>query len=52
MIRLIALGFGAAVAVLWLAGMGREAMAKEQAACLTRKLLRGRRDAKWKALKL
>ena len=49
--KALAFGFGAALGIMFLALIGREAMAKEQAECLTRKLLRERRDRAWKAVR-
>lgn len=48
--RWLAFGFGAALGIVWLESLGRAAMANEQAACLTRKLLRERRAARWRMM--
>lgn len=43
-------GVGATIAIMFLALVGREAMAKEQAAALLRQIKRERRVAMWKAI--
>jgi hypothetical protein len=50
MIRAFAAGFGMVVGFIWLADVGSQALAKQQAADLFCRLMRERRERDWKAL--
>jgi len=46
--KALMLGFGAAVGLTWVYWLGERAIARERAACLTRRILRERRAIRWR----